>query len=44
MTHIKQIIALLLLSFFIISCDKDEENPTPSTPELSQKEKVSHLF
>ena len=44
MTHIKQIIALLLLSFFIISCDKDEENPTPSTPELSQKEKVAIFF
>jgi predicted SnoaL-like aldol condensation-catalyzing enzyme len=44
MTHLKQILALLLLSFFIISCDKDEENSTPSTPELSQKEKVSIFF
>ena len=44
MTHLKQILALLLLSFFIISCDKDEENPTPGTSELSQKEKVAIFF
>jgi predicted SnoaL-like aldol condensation-catalyzing enzyme len=44
MTHLKQILTLLLLSFFIISCDKDEENPTPSTPELSQREKITSFF
>tara|TARA_R110002050_G_scaffold100642_1_gene208439 strand:+ start:1595 stop:2476 length:882 start_codon:yes stop_codon:yes gene_type:complete len=44
MTHLKQILALLLLSFIIISCDKNEENPTTSTPELSQKEKVALFF
>jgi predicted SnoaL-like aldol condensation-catalyzing enzyme len=44
MTHLKQILALILLSFFIISCDKDEENLTSSTPELSQKEKVAIFF
>src|SRR6056297_1016684 len=42
MKYLKQITALLLLSFFIISCDKDDdESPISVTPELSQKEKTS---
>ena len=45
MKYLKQITALLLLSFFIISCDKDDdENPASVTPELSQKEKVAIFF
>jgi predicted SnoaL-like aldol condensation-catalyzing enzyme len=44
MTHLKQIVALMLLTFFIISCDKDDETPTPVTSELSQKEKVAVFF
>ena len=44
MTHLKQIVALMLLTFFIISCDKDDETSTPVTSELSQKEKVAVFF
>lgn len=44
MTHLKQILALTLLTFFIISCDKDEEPTLEPTPELSQKEKAASFL
>ncbi len=40
MKYKTQLIALFVLSFFIISCEKDED----PTPELSQKEKVASFF
>lgn len=43
MNRITQLIALLALSFFILSCEKDETT-TSSTPELSQKEKVAQFL
>jgi len=40
-----QLLTLLVLSFFIVSCDDDEnENIPPSTPELSQKEKAASFL
>lgn len=44
MTNLKKILSLILLTFFIASCDKDEEDPTPSAPEMSQKEKIAVFF
>ena len=44
MTHLKKILSLLLLTFLIASCDKDEDDPTPSAPEMSQKEKIALFF
>lgn len=44
MTHLKHIATLLVLTFFIMSCDKDDDSPTLSTPSLSQKEKVAIFF
>jgi predicted SnoaL-like aldol condensation-catalyzing enzyme len=39
--NIKTVAALLILSAFFVSCDKDEEEPTP---ELTQREKITAFF